>query len=108
MSQALSEPATKRYKHDPSRLAPEILDEDPIDGGRVFFKLLWRNFGKKKAVKVSVGSGGRVGQSDLLVSMHRPLSGFENQVVETRAAASASAPDPGFLIQDYTARIDEL
>ena len=55
-----------------------------------------------------VGTGGRIAQDQVLISIHEVLSGIDSPVIQSRPSSTMSAPDPAFLLQDWCAEPSEV
>ncbi len=105
LSTALHEPATKRRRENSMRAEGDLIDQDDNSKTDVIhFKLVHCSIGKKKTVRVHVGAGGRLRETDILVSLHNKLTGFgDATVVSCRAAALHESAGPSFVLSAFTA-----
>ncbi len=105
LSSTLGEPATKRRRENCIRPETDLMDSDgnKEGAGVLHFKLVHCSIGKKKTVHTAVGAGGRLRDTDLLVSLHNTLSGFDSTVISARAAAPDNTSGPAFVFSGFTA-----
>jgi hypothetical protein len=118
---ALEEPATKhrRVRENLLNSEPDLMRGDSSDrvaDGELtapskarhilHFQLVHSSIGRKKTVPVSVGSGGRLKEDAIVVSLHNRLSGFHggDVVVSSRPAALSDHSGPGFLLEGFGSR----
>lgn len=105
LSSVLEQPATKRLRAEsgPLESTGDLLTGDGGASNLVYFQSTYTHVGRKKTVRTSVGAGGRLKDSDILVSVHNRLTGFGGELVLANRAATASEDEcPSFLLEELS------